>query len=180
MAKKRRYLGGIRRLSDLELRCSIEPECGCWRWKQGLTDSGSALVVMYLGGKRKQYTGRRAALILSGVKPALGHEAIPTDACAHADCVNPKHAYFGTRGERNRVMADRGVWSDPAGYAAAVAWARANRKLDDQQRLEVIHSEESGVELAARLGVSRNCISLIRRRANLRAPASSVFNWSGA
>jgi hypothetical protein len=177
--KKGQRLGGVYELEDLRLRSRIEPECGCWRWGLRKNPAGAASVTMVLDGKKRDMNGRRAALILAGFKPKPGQDAIPLAICPHVDCVNFEHSRFGSRKERNQALAARGVWGDPSNYAALVAHARSIRKLDDNKRLEVACSPETGKAWAERLGVSESLISAIRR-GERRSPVASVFEWRGA
>lgn len=176
--KKGQPQGGIYELEDLRLRSRIEPECGCWRWGMRKNPSGSASVTMFIDGKKRDLNGRRAALILAGVKPKPGDEAIALPHCPHVDCVNFEHSRFGSRKQRNEALAARGVWSDPSQYAAIVAHARSIRKVDDEMRLEIACSPEPGSAWAQRLGVSESLISQIRR-GERRTPVASVFEWRG-
>ena len=177
--KKGQPQGGIYALEDLRLRSRIEPECGCWRWGLRKSSSGSASVTMFIDGKKRDLNGRRAALILAGIKPKPGDEAIAKPHCPHVDCVNFEHSFFGSRKTRNEALAARGAWSDPSNYAALVAHARSIRKLGDEKRLEVACSPETGKVWAERLGVSESLISAIRR-GERRSPAASVFEWRGS
>lgn len=170
--------GGIYAIEDLRLRSHVEPECGCWRWRMRVNPAGTACVTFILDGKKRDMNGRRAALILAGIKPRPGQEAIALAHCPYADCVNWEHSQFGSRKQRNKALAARGVWSDPSNYAALAAYARAKRKLDDAQRLEVACSSEPGRTWAERLGVSESLVSSIRR-GDRRTPANSVFAWRG-
>lgn len=176
--KKGKPQGGIYALEDLRLRSRIEPECGCWRWGMRTNPSGSASVSMFLDGKKRDLNGRRAALILAGVKPKPGDEAFARAHCPYEDCVNFEHARFGSRKERNEALAARGAWSDPRQYAHIVAHAQSIRKVDDRTRLEISCSTEPVSAWAKRLGVSESLISQIRR-GERRTPVASVFEWRG-
>jgi len=176
--KKGQRNGGIYEVEDLRLRSRIEPECGCWRWGLRVKESGAAQVTLVIDGKKHDVTGRRAALILAGKRPRRGQEALPRPECLFCDCVNPAHSCWGTRAERQAILGERGRWSNPEMYAAIAEYARSKRKLDDDQRLEVMCSDESGADLARRLGVSPNLIGQIRRKVHTR-PATSVFDWRG-
>lgn len=176
--KKGQRLGGVYELEDLRLRSHIEPECGCWRWGMRTNPAGTASVTIVIDGKKRDMNGRRAALLLAGVKPQPGQEAIALPHCPHTDCVNFAHSFFGSRKQRNEALAARGAWSDPSHYAAIAAHARSVRKLDDEQRLEVACSSEPGSVWAERLGVSESLISQIRR-GERRTPVASVFEWRG-
>lgn len=176
--KKGQRLGGIYELEDLRIRCHIDADCGCWRWRLRLNRAGAAECCLMLDGKKLDITGRRAALLLAGVKPKPDQpEAMPKPNCPHIDCVNPAHSQWGNRSERQKGLADRGRWGEPSHYAAIVASARARRKLDEQHRMAVACSNEPGSVIAARLGVSESLISSIRRGHTLRSAARSVFDW---
>lgn len=175
--KKGQRLGGIYELEDLRIRCRIDAECGCWRWGLRLNDSGAAEASVMVDGKKRDITGRRASLILSGPAPKPGQEAIPRAICQHMDCVNPGHSRWGSRRERQVALAARGRWSKPLDYARLVETSRARRKLDDDQRLEIASSTERLSVLAQRYGVSESLVSGIRRGVSRRGAPTSVFGW---
>lgn len=169
------YLGGIRCVEDLRLRSHVDEITGCWHCRIGLR-KGISYVCLQLDGRNVKMSGRRAALLLSGVDPKPGQVAFATDTCEGRDCVNPEHARWGDTAARMQWLGRQGVFSTPERCAHL---ARANKhraKLTDEQRLEVRTSSEQCKVLAERLGVTPSLISQTRNRRSSR-PAISVFGW---
>jgi hypothetical protein len=160
-------------------RCYVDPETDCWCWKQHTTKHGLAMVNLILGGVRKKSLGRRAALLLSGkVAPTKDHVAYPIESCFTPNCVNPKHARWGTRCQRMRQAAGRGSLSSPERIANLLRCVERNAKLTPEQRLEVAMSSEPAALVAQRLGVSAGRVNQLRRCDEKRR-AASAFEWRG-
>lgn len=169
------YLGGIRTPADLLLRSNVDEDTGCWRWK-GRCQKGTPFMTLTIDGHERNTSGRRAALILSGSLPKDGQVAYPSDRCAFHDCVRPKCARWGSVSERMQYVARLGKFNDPGRLARLAAYNETRRKVSDEQVLEILLSEENGVELAKRMPVGPRQISYIRNRTATR-PAISIFEW---
>lgn len=121
---------------------------GCWAWT-GLTDKDGYGLLAYDG---VQYRATRVALELDG-------RPIPDGllACHHCDnpiCVRPSHLYAGTPLENSRDATVRGRSS--RGERQHMA------KLTEASVRYIRASSDSEVQLAARFGVSRGAIHMVR------------------
>lgn len=179
-----KYLGGIRTLEHLKDRCYVDPDTACWHWKGALSD-GYPHVWMTCPetGKQGSRSGTRAALLLSGRPIPKGH--IAYRRCDHLDCVNPAHISTGTKKEWGKWVQKTGKQKGNLQRTAAnTANARRTRaKLSVEIVREIRSSNESGVALAARLGVCSQTISRVRTgRAwvDQVATNASVFSWRPA
>lgn len=170
------YLGGVRSLADLRDRSHIDPDSGCWCWRQYTTKHGHAYLRLILGGVAVKSMGRRAALLLSGKSPDAGQVAYAVATCFDESCVNPKHARWGTTSDRMRQAAARGAFSAPERRANLMAANKLRMKLSDVQRLEVALSTGPRADIAGRLGISPDRVSQLRRGTKA-AVAISVFDW---
>lgn len=171
------HLDGVRTLADLKMRCHIDEESGCWRWK-GHCCRGTPFTHFPLDGKAMKASGRRAALILSGQRPEPGQVAFPRDACMYHDCVRPQCARWGTVSDRMQYVARQGRFGDPERLARLARYNESRRKVSTEDRLEIVLSPETGVEIAKRMNISQRRVSQIRST-NRTTPAASVFEWRG-
>lgn len=172
--------GGVRTLEDLEERCRVDEDTECWHWLGAKNSHQTGMV--YLPELRSTKTVVSAALILSGRKPGRGQIGFIT--CGSPDCCNPAHVKRGTRAEWGAfIAAAKRFHGSPKRVAAHAALCRKRRSLTDEQAREIRMSEEPGVVLAQRYGVSPKIISRVRRGENYRdqlAANASVFNWRPA
>jgi hypothetical protein len=128
-------------------------EGGCWEWQGARSDTGYGS--FYDG--RAYSTHRYSWLIHFGPVPAglavLHH-------CDNRACVRPDHLWVGTKSENSRDMAAKG--------RERVPFLRGERhgeaKLTDAAVRDIRTSDQSGLALAARYGVSPSLVSLVRRR----------------
>ena len=173
------YLGGIRSLNDLMERCFVDPDTGCWHWRLA-KDKGEPRV--WLPEFRQVFTGRKAAVILSGRQIGKGQLAWGT--CRSRDCVFPQHIRVGTRAEMGAWQAKRGVLKhNPKTSAAAAANARKASKLSPDAVRAIRASNLPQKELAEMYGVHFSTISKVvldRSWADAAAPNTSVFSWRPA
>lgn len=170
------YLGGIRTLEDLRLRSHVDDVTGCWCYRLYLNANGLAYVRATVDGVQVKALGRRAALLLAGSKPKPGQVAYPKADCFTTECVNPKHARWGSTRDRMRLHAARGMFSTPERRLMLITNGRQASKLSDEQRLEVSMSNEPPTQAAARLGISKERVSQLRRGMKTKL-ATTVFDW---
>lgn len=120
-------------------------ESGCWLWTGALKDNGYG--DFWLGGK--VIGAHRASHILFN-----GPLADDEDACHRCDvrcCVNPAHVFAGSRSDNMQDCSNKGRLQ------------HRGAKLTSEQAEEIRTSNERGVDLAKRFGVSQNIICNIRR-----------------
>lgn len=121
---------------------------GCWIWT-GLTDKDGYGLFPY---DRVQYRANRVALELDG-------RPVPDGlyACHHCDnpsCVRPSHLYAGTPLENSRDAMARA--RSPRGERQHMA------KLTEAAVRQIRASSETELTLAAKFGVSKGAIYMVR------------------
>lgn len=132
---------------------------GCWQWTACRDRLGYGFIG--LGGRQRSVLASRVALEL-----ALGRSIRPglcaLHGCDNPSCVRvgPGHVYEGTLKQNTRDMIERGRHSPPPRLTGE---AHPNARLTDAQVAEIRASAESGVRIAARLGVSRWHVYEIRQ-----------------
>jgi len=174
------YLGGIRTLEGLRIRCRMCEESGCWIWGMAMVQ-GSPKVHITIDGVSRGGRGRWAAKSLeAGAFVERG--LVVYAACKDRRCVNPAHARVGTQSQAKRAAAKRGAYKTAAKMASFIRIAAKRRKLTDQDVRDIRASQESTTELMKRYPVSRNHINSVRAgrlRRDLTMPIASVFAWRG-
>lgn len=141
------YLGGVRELEDIRLRCRINDD-GCWIWAGSLNQAGMPQVRI---GARTCYAHR--------VAYTLGGKAIPTGyivyhACGKTACCNPAHLRTGKRGAQQLASFARGTHA--RGMKHALACRRTPEKLTEEAVREIrsrYAAGESPNRFAAEYGV---------------------------
>lgn len=166
---------GIYKLNDIKLRCSCEPG-GCWEWRFAVSTNGRKKPEprVWFAPEGKSTTLSRAVWKLSGNPPV----ARVWRTCLNPLCGNPAHLMGGTQAEWGKWVAASGcLKGDPIRSAINKAAARGRRVLTDEQIAEIRHSNERGIDLAKRYGVSEKAISRARRSAYVRVlRGASVFS----
>jgi len=173
------YLGGIRSVEDLRLRCRIDSDTGCWHWSLSITQ-GSPKVHFVLDGMRMAARGRRAAVLLSGRPIPKDHIAFAAKHCKSDDCVNPEHAVCSNVANHRTRLKILGLCKSPAKTAAALRTARTKlSKLSLEKAREIRASDETYVALGKRYGVAPSCIGSVKRGEAWKETmsAASVFTW---
>ncbi len=172
------YLGGIRSIEDLRLRCRLDEDTGCWHWT-GATECGAPK--LWVASIGKVMVGYRAAKILAGTTIKPGHHVWPT--CRSRDCLNPAHSTTGTRAAMSEwKRRNRPHRLHPATFAAATRKRRRRYVLDPEKVKEIRASDENNHVLGARYGCHHSTISKVKRGEswNDTANGASVFAWRGA
>lgn len=137
-----RLLGKVERIT----------ESGCWLF-MGATKSGG-YGDFWLDG-RIMGAHRAAHMLFIGPVPN------GIEVCHRCDvrcCVNPHHLFLGTKTENMQDAAKKG------------RLAHRNAKLTTEQAELIRASDEPGVVLAQRFGVSQNIISRIRKGQHYAIP----------
>lgn len=135
-------------------------ESGCWEWTKGRFDHGYGKF-----NKRanafglSSYAHRTSWIIHYGPIP----EGLQVcHKCDNRGCVNPNHLFLGTPQENSTDASRKGRlygWDRPRGEASG------RHKLTQDQVDHIKSSSEPTKELAQFYGVSRSCISRVRRGA---------------
>jgi len=122
----------------------------CWPWKASKQDGGRGL--FRVGSNL--YKAPRIAYALT-----RGHDPRRKDVCHTCDnpeCCNPKHLWCGTRAANCHDRDKKGRQVSPPGEQHGIVI------LKERQVRQILKSDESGVSLALRFGVSQSTISAIR------------------
>lgn len=180
------YLGGIRAIEDLRLRCYVDPDTGCWHCRMYKDKAGvpNVRIVTPDTGEELKMSVRRAALYLVSGKPLpKGHLAYAKANCDSIDCGNPDHARSGTKKQWGRALSLKGTQKGlPRKIAAARKQAETKRLLTPQQVREIRRSDETDLSLSRRYGASRFVIWAVRHGqsyAGVPSGPTSVFNLGG-
>lgn len=164
--------GGIRTLQDLLGRCRLDEETGCMII-EACRRKGTYTVWLPELGIPVALPKALKHLIGKPLQP--GQRWVPR--CGHTGCCNPAHRFVGTRADLMRILRPT---LDPL-HRARIAEAHRAREgslYSPELRDEIIASDESLQQIAARTGLHATHVSRIRRGEAWRqaAPAASVFN----
>lgn len=167
--------GGVRTIEDVRDRSVIDAETGCWVVR-GRRDKGS--MILWMPAARQVLTLTAAmAWLITGEKAKPGTMWVAM--CGNSCCGNPEHRQLG---DRSLLMRIKRPTLDPA-HRAKIQQAQLKRSkaYAPEVRAEIMASNETGEELAKRLGIDRSVVSKVRRGQTwtAAAPGSSVFNWAG-
>lgn len=133
-------------------------ESGCWLWSGPATPRGYG--VFGFNGQSQRAHRVSYSLAKGSIPAGIG----VCHKCDTPACINPDHLFLG---DQKANIADA-VAKGRVTTLAANAVPRACRKLTDAQVLEVLSSPARQSELAARFGVDKSVIRLIRRRKTYR------------
>lgn len=169
---------GIRTRSDIRLRCDVDVDTGCWRWRGARSSCGRASLRLACCGGKVTTLGQAACFFRTGLLPPRGIVWHPT--CKTMDCANPAHRTPGTRSsqllrlELTRSPVQRARMSQ--GRVASVG------KLTPAD-VDAIRGmvDVPLAEIAARFGISETWASDVRagkkRVFDRGAIGSSAFTW---
>lgn len=152
-----RYSGLV--AADLSAPCiarfhsKYERGAGCWLWTACTYRNGYGQIALGREGgvARSMYAHRVAYVLAHGAIPA---GMVVMHICDVPACVNPAHLKLGTQGDNNRDSATK------RRTPKTRPWLR---KLTDADVRVIRESDELGVRLAERFGVSKACISQLRK-----------------
>lgn len=179
-------------IDRIKSRCTVDEITGCWIWKGGTSPSN--------GGKFRQprihsedytadptgktkaiQTGNRAAWHAYTKKPIPdGYRVFKANHCHDGLCVNPAHLKCGTFADWGRSIAEKAVWRGVSARINANRLSGRKRAgLTPEQVLEVQTSDEKGVVIAKRLGVSQQLISDARNQRLAYVRQTTGNPWGG-
>ena len=134
----------------------------CLPWPYAKGRNGEGLGIVHIG--RKAFVASRILCeMVNGPPPTPDHQAAHT--CGNGNkigCVNPRHLEWQTPAEN----LDDPLWMERVVLSARRSEARrraGNTRLTSELAAEIRASTESGVAIAARLRVSKTCISDVRK-----------------
>jgi hypothetical protein len=179
------YLGGIRDLDDLRLRCVVDDDTGCWHWRLSKCDGVPKVHVTHPALPRPGHImrGRRAALLLArGRDLPAGHVAYARLCCTSADCVNPDHCQSGDRHAHGRYLTKSGKVKGLLSKrkASRAMWDKRGRKVTPEVAAHILASKATLQALAKELGISQFAVWTVRKKGAVHTPhlaQASVFTW---
>ena len=183
--KEGTYLGGIRTVEDLRVRCYVDPDTACWHWRLAIVQGHPKVhFVAPDTCKRTTQRGRRAALYLQrGRDLPDGHFAFARLQCKSLDCVNPAHCVSGDRAAHGEYLRQSGrIKGLPSKCAGSRKSWEKRRKITPEIAQTIRTSEESTYALAKRLGLSQFAVWSCRVGKSHRATVAnaSAFTWGGS
>lgn len=182
--QKGAYLGGVRDVESLRLRCWCDPDTKCWHFRtahgKSIPHDGVRQVVWV--HDRGVITVTRAAWEFSN-RQTLPLGMVAFRICKSHDCANPRHIRAGTRAEHGLFVKASGALK---GQAKRIIACRANglkrSKLTAELRQWAIQSRQTGTEIAHGLDCSESLVYNTRRRARTRLvmQSASIFDLGRA
>lgn len=155
----------MKTIEDIQGRCFINDE-GHWLWRGAVRPSGSPNILApdyTKGGAMTTQAGKRA------VWHCVNQRALPAGwrvwgTCDEIACCNPEHVMAGNgraygdwvrrsgklKGQINRILANRAI-------------NKHRSVLTPESLTHILASNQSGVKLAAELGISKSVVSKARR-----------------
>lgn len=154
-------------LQHIHDRCRVDEHTGCWHWSGAL--SGGKYPRIHApdhtrGGAMRVQTGTRAVWhVATGLPIPHGHR-VYHQGCSDAACLNPAHLACGPDAAWGEQVARHGIWKNqPTRIQANRATGRKRSHITPALAAEILASNETGIALAARLGVGNTLISRVRR-----------------
>lgn len=169
------YLGGVRSVADVRLRCVLDADSGCWHLRTGHGKPQP------LGRVQRIWVHGRGSVSATRAVWELAHEApLPRGrravrVCGSYDCANPEHIRALSHADAQRRIVGKWHEMTPRRRANLERIQRSRRKFTSQQVLEVRLGTESVAALARKWGVSRTALQAIRDGKTYRDPVSSVW-----
>jgi hypothetical protein len=142
----------------------------CWIWRGARTAHGYGQI-----GAGGTYRGRPIRALATHVALAIDGRPRPSEAhvamhrCDNPHCVNPRHLQWGTHRENMEDMRAKGRSAAQVRAAAqmdeAALWLGRSgvTKLTPDQVRYIRTSDKTLMELADELGVTNQCVSLVRQ-----------------
>lgn len=171
------YLGGIRTVEDVRLRCVVDDCTGCWRMRRSDGTWARPDHNLHAGPGKKSLAARVTyELAYPGrLKPGW----VVWRHCDSEWCLNPLHLRSGTKAQWGQHVIRRGIYKTPAKVACGRAAGRARRLLSDELITWLMESEQGHTEAAHGLGITPSRAQQIRAKAKMkRSPAASVFDFA--
>lgn len=135
-----------------------EPNSGCWLWNGACGNDGYPRITIGSLKDNSKRSARVSRLVCEKIH-GLPDNMQALHRCDNVNCVNPDHIYPGTSSQNTKDCIDRN-------RRTQIKRGEKNNMavLVPEDVLHIRSSEKSGVELAAKYGVSQALISLIRSR----------------
>lgn len=154
-------------LQKIKDRCRIDADTGCWIWAGALSAGKYPRIWApdhTAGGQLKAQNGIRAVWhVVTGKAIAPGHR-VYHQQCTQNACVCPAHINCGPTASWGAQVARHGNWKGQSTRIQANrAIGRKRSHVTPELVREILHSDETGLQLAARLDIGPTLISRVRR-----------------
>lgn len=152
-------------LDDIKARCHINDD-GCWIWKGALSEKKWPRVWApnhsLPGSPMRSQPGRRAVWnVKTGKAIPDGHRVYGTCDCDL--CINPDHGKCGPTSDYGKHISKTGKFKgQPRRIAANRATGRKRSKTPPDVIQEILGSDDAGIVLAAKLGLTPQRISRVK------------------
>ena len=143
-------------VSDFESKVEMVPECGCWIWMGATRDGRYGNITVHSREKRTCGPSPQRDVRAHRFSWKLYNGAIPKGMkvlhrCDTPCCVNPRHLFIGSHQDNMTDKARKGR-------------NRNNRKLTEEQVLQIKQDGRLQREIAKDYGICRQCVSMIKLR----------------
>lgn len=166
-------LGGIRTLLDLRDRCRFDELSDCWIWSGAVTNGSPCMRLPGIG--RTVGAGVAICFLVTGNEPEPG--TVWHRTCRTKLCVCPDHRQIGDR--KSQMAFSRGVPKPPGVRMRIALTKRATSTVTDEMVDDILSSNLTALELAAKHGISHTHVCRILRRETRRELGVSVFSgWA--
>jgi hypothetical protein len=155
----------LKSLDAIKDRCIID--CDCWIWSGAMSRGNSKTVgvpVMHIDGEKSIKSVLRIALEIKRSR-AVNARHIVWRTCGNGRCVNPAHLRSGTRVEWGQWLRKTEARKlDAAGSIRLRLQAQRDGRcvLTPELAAWIRESEQTGVEVARALAVTRQVVSKVR------------------
>ena len=168
------YLGGVRDLESLRMRCLCPAGSDCWilRTARGRPMPRGTMKI-WSTAHGASISARKLSVIFSGRR--VDSDLCVVDTCGTHDCVNPAHLLPVTRKRMLRDCTASGVYKTARKTIANRLSAAKRSRVTPQMRAEIAASPLTAAALGELYGISPSWVSVLRNRA-----ARSVFSEIGA
>lgn len=169
------YLGSIRSVADVRLRCVLDAETGCWhlRTAHGKPQPTGRVQRIWLYGVGCMSATRAVWQLAHGYAVPRGRRAVRM--CESYDCANPEHIRALSHADAQRRIVGKLHEMTPRRRANLERLQRAKRKFTREQVLEARLGREPAAALARKWGCSATSVTAIRRGLTYRDPVASVW-----
>jgi hypothetical protein len=169
------YLGGVRTVADVRLRCVMDAGCDCWhlRSPRGRPMPMDRVHKMWVHGRGSMSATRAVWELAHGRPMPQGRRAVRM--CGTYDCANPAHIRALSESQAQRHYTGKGYEMSPARRQHLQKLQRARRRFTPEQVREVRLSALPAAALARQFGFSQSSVAAIRRGETYRDPVASVW-----
>lgn len=143
-------------LAEIFARVTPEPNAGCWLWVGNVSPKGYGQMTVQ---GRTRGAHRLAFEAVHGPQPS--HVCV-CHRCDVPSCCNPDHMFPGSHADNAADRGRKARGHRPTGER------NANARLSAADVAAIRASDEPGTVLAARYGVSRATVSMIRNHKTWR------------